>query len=465
MKKCASVILALFCFFMIFMPLSFAEGFTLPDSVSVTAASAYFVNLDTGIVVYEKNSNEKRSIASLTKLMTALLLIENVQDLDGTEITAATKLYVEPITNYDSSTADIRPGETVTARTLLYAMLLPSANEAAQIAANYLGNDNLENFYAMMNARAVELGCKNTNFMCAHGLYDMEDGNYSTAYDLSLIARACWQYDVFREVVGSTSYDMPFTNVHTTPEYASNPNAAYTIQTSVKMQVPSASVYRDYIHGIKTGSTLSAGRNFVSAATNSNGESFIGVVLGCPWDPAEDGYAYSFHDTANVYDWMFANFSVKPTLDTTSPITEVKVTLSSETDSLMLYPASNLSTYMPTSGGEGTIETTFDVPESVKAPVAKGDVMGTATVSVNGVTIGTVDLVSGQDISRNSLLYIFDRTNAFFGTTFFKVLVIVTVIYCTGFFALWLYVQNENKKRREAKRKREAQMRQRQNRD
>ena len=98
----------------------------------------------------------------------------------------------------------------------------------------------------------------------------------------------------------------------------------------------------------------------------------------------------------------------------------------------------------------------------MKAPIAKGDVIGKVTVTVNSVTIGTVDLISGQDIGRNSLLYIFDRAGTFTDTTFFKVLVVVTIVYCTGFFALWLYVQNENKKRREAKRRREAQMRQRQ---
>ena len=125
MKKCAAVVLivVLLCT-MLTLPAN-AAGFALPESVSVTAASAYFVNLDTGIVVYEKNADQRRSVASLTKLMTALLLVENVQDLDGTVWLAESSLFVPPITNSDSSTSDIRPREEVTARSVLYGQRQP----------------------------------------------------------------------------------------------------------------------------------------------------------------------------------------------------------------------------------------------------------------------------------------------------------------------------------------------------
>ena len=131
MKKCMA------CFFLLLAlyaaaPAAGAAGFALPGDVQVTAAEAYVLNLDTGLVVYEQDAHTPRSIASLTKLMTALLLIENVPDLAGTLITAERQLFVPPITNPDSSTADIQPGETVRAIDMLYAMMLPSANEAAE---------------------------------------------------------------------------------------------------------------------------------------------------------------------------------------------------------------------------------------------------------------------------------------------------------------------------------------------
>ncbi|MEF9968870.1 MAG: serine hydrolase, partial [Ruthenibacterium sp.] len=394
--------------------------------------------------VFEKSAHERRSIASLTKLMTALLFIEAVPDLDGTVIKAETSLYVEPITNYDSSTADIRPKEEVTARSVLYGMLLPSGNEAAQIAAYHVSGGNLANFYAMMNARAAQLGCTDTAFTNAHGLLGMEDGNYSSAADLALIAQACWQNEVFREVATTTSYEMPATNLHSAP---------YTIQSSVKSQVSGTPVYRSYIRGMKTGSTMSAGRNFVSSAINDKGETFIGVVLGCPYDQLQDGYAMSFVDTNAIYDWIFANFSVQPTLDMASPLTEVPVKLSSDVDVLKLYPAQDLKTILPNTGGGTLLQQEFNVPETLVAPIKKGDVIGSVTVKLSGEVIGTVDLISAQDVQRNQLLYVFSKVGAFFKSTYFRVLLVLTGIYLVGYFALWLAIQQEKRKRHAAMRR------------
>ena len=180
-----------------------------------------------------------------------------------------------------------------------------------------------------------------------------------------------------------------------------------------------SAVYRSYIKGIKTGSTQAAGRNFVSAAVNDKGETYIGVVLGAPWDAAEDGYAYSFHDTATIYDWLFANYSIKPSIDTGSPVTEVKVNYSSEADTLMLYPAGDLKTVLPNDSDE-LLEKTFDVPESVDAPIAMGDKVGTVTLTLNGALVGAVDLIAGQDVARNGFLYAVSRVQAFFGGLYFR---------------------------------------------
>lgn len=437
MKKLAA------CFFVLLAVLccpapALAAGFALPDNVQVTAASAYVVNLDTGLVVYEQDADTARSVASLTKLMTALLLMENVADLEGTYITAERQLFVPPITNLDSSTADIQPGESVRAIDMLYAMMLPSANEAAEAVGFYLSGGNLDNFYAMMNARAAELGCTNTQFTSTNGLVDMDGGNYSTARDLSLIARACWEHEVFRTVCGTQLYWMPFTE-HAKHNHAAypeqNPDAAYYIQSSNRMMEPGAAVYRSYIRGIKTGSTHAAGRNFVSAAVNDAGESFIGVVLGCPWDAAEDGYAMSFHDTANLYDWIFDSFTVQPSLDTSQPINEVKVVYSSERDTLPVYPTDDLKTILP-NDGDYRLEYVFDLPQSVEAPVAAGDVLGTVTLILQGERLGTVELAAGVDVQRNWALYAFGQAKAFLGSLYFRVVVVLTVL----FFAVYVLI-------------------------
>ena len=302
----------------------------------------------------------------------------------------------------------------------------------------YLGNGNLNNFYALMNARAAALGCTNTNFTSTNGLAEMEAGNYSSAHDLALIAQECWKHEIFRTVVGTATYQMPAAESHSEP---------YTILSSDAMIKPSSAVYRSYIKGIKTGSTQAAGRNFVSAAVNDKGETYIGVVLGAPWDAAEDDYAYSFHDTATIYDWLFANYSIKPSIDTGSPVTEVKVNYSSEADTLMLYPAGDLKTVLPNDSDE-LLEKTFDVPESVDAPIAMGDKVGTVTLTLNGALVGTVDLIAGQDVARNGFLYAVSRVQAFFGGLYFRVVCILTAIFLVGYGLLTFWMYNRQKRQR-----------------
>lgn len=454
MKKCISVIFAVFFMCTLLTTPVAAVGFAMPESLQITANAVYFVNTDSGIPVVAINEHEKRDIASLTKLMTSLLLIENVPDLDGTTITAPVELYQYPITGSEASTADIRPNETVTARTLLYAMLLPSGNEAAAIAAYLVGNGNLDNFYAMMNARAAELGCLNTHFSNPHGLLGMAEDNYSTAYDQYLIANACWQYDVFRTVASSSSYGMPFTNIHSTAEYSTVPDVAYTIYSTIRMQNPTNAAYKSYIHGMKTGYTTEAGRCFVSGATNDRGENFIGVVLGCSSELAPDGSNYSFYDTAAVYEWIFDNFSVQPTLEMDMPITEVPVELSSETDVLQLYPEQAFQTFLPNEGGAALLTQEFDVPETLDAPIQAGDVIGTVTLLLQGETLGTVNLLAGTDIAINPVLYAFRVIGDFFKGTYFRVVMILCAIYIIGYFALMSHFRKQQKAKRAAQQRR-----------
>lgn len=457
MKKCFALIFALLVFAMPFP--AAAEGYEIPAELGLTAQSVYCVNLDTGDVVFEKDADTPRSIASLTKIMTALLLIENVSDLDGTTITAPVEIYEPPVTDSGATSADIRPYETVTARTLLYAMMLPSGNEAAAITGYLVGNGSRENFYAMMNARAKELGCTNTNFVCEHGLLDMDEGNYSTARDLALITQACWQYDVFREVVTSTEYWMPFTNKHTTAEYPSqNPDAAYRIDTTVYIQKPSSPVYKSYVRGVKTGSTYDAGRCLVTTALNDKGETYLMVVLGCPYDAVdEQGYALTFSETGALYDWLFDTYSVQPALDTTSPIQEIKVNLSSKADTVQLYPAEDVKAVLPTDGDWSALVKTYDIPESVDAPLAKGQEIGTMTLTLNGTEIGTVALVAGADVERNSLLYFFRLVEEFLMSTYFKVVLVLTAVFLTVCLGMVLWMKKEEEKRRAEKRRRRQQ--------
>ena len=419
MKKFCAILFSFVLVLIIALPVA-AEGesSTLADNApSLTAPAAYVVNLDTNIVVYEKNSEMPLSAASLTKLMTTLLLLENYQDqLDSISLTAPSYVYDliwEQSTN--ASSADIRRGETQSLRNLLYAMLLPSGNEAAYIVADYMGGGSIDNFVAMMNDEAKAVGCTGTTFVDPCGL---NPNNITTARDAYLILRALTAYDVFSTVVGTPSYDMGTNDRYTTP-------GTYIIQTTDKL-ITNSSYHRDYTKGGKTGS-LGEWQNF-AGWHSQDGESYISILLNVPYDADPEGMRPALVETATIMDWVFDTYTIAPALDTTQPITEVRVAYSTQADTVMLYPADNMMTLLPREGGAALTEQVFNVPDQFPAPIKQGDIVGTVTLTIEGETIGTADLIAGSDVSRNQLLYTISRVSLFFSSTYFKVVVILTML-------------------------------------
>ena len=332
-----------------------ADAPNLTPGFSVTAEAAYVANTDTGLVVYEKNSETPMAAASLTKLMTMILMLESYQDqLDTISITAPGYIY-DYLYGKNASTADIWKDETHTLRSLLYAMLLPSANEAAYIVADYMSGSSIDNFVAMMNDEAARIGCTGTTFTDPCGL---DPGNVTTARDAYLLVRVAMGY--------------------------------------------------------------------------------VSVVLHSPKTDEDPRPALT--ETAELMDWAFATFTVTAALDTTQPITELPIVYSSQTDTVMIYPADDMQTLLPRQGGAEVTEKTFNVPEHLSAPIKQGDVVGTVTVTMQGETVGTVDLLAGSSVDRNELLYTMAKVKVFFSSTYFKVVVVLCIIAAVVYAVLWVYV-------------------------
>lgn len=419
MKKFCAILFSFVLIVVLALPVA-AEGEsgTLADTApALTAPAAYVVNLDTNIVVYEKNSETPLSAASLTKMMTTLLLLENYQDqLDTISLTAPSYIYDliwEQSTN--ASTADIRRGETHSLRNLLYAMLLPSGNEAAYIVADYMGGGSIDSFVAMMNDEAKAVGCTGTTFVDPCGL---NPNNITTARDAYLILRALTAYDIFATVVGTPTYDMGTNDRYVTP-------GTYILQNTDKL-VTNSSYHRDYTKGGKTGS-LGEWQNF-AGWHSQDGESYISVLLNVPMESDPEGGRPALLETGTIMDWVFNTYTIAPALDTTQPITEVRVAYSTQADTVMLYPADNMMTLLPREGGSALTEQIFNVPDELSAPIKQGDIVGTVTLTIQGETIGTADLIAGSDISRNQLLYTISRISTFFSSTYFKVVVMLTML-------------------------------------
>lgn len=385
------------------MAFSAAAGWEPPEG-AVNAEAVVLYNVDTDTVVYEKNAHEERAAASLTKMMTGLLLAESGEDLSQTfTIPEGLAAEFDRIQAENGSDADLKIGETVTLESLLYACLLPSGNDAASAIAYYLGNGDMQAFFDKMNARAAELGCENTNFTCAHGLYGLEYGNHSTAWDMFLIARAFRENDLLMEVVTQTGYWMPLTNLHTEAKSADAPaGAAYYVGTTNVMQLPDQALYRPYIRGIKTGFTDEAGRCFASSA-ESGGMTWLMVVMGAPIQLAEDGFNYAFHTTANLYDWALVNFWPVELPNTETPVASVPVKWCAESETVSLYAASTLTTLQC---ADSTVEVVAEeLPQTLEAPVEAGQAAGRAAVYVDGERVGTVELVTGSACRRSAWLY------------------------------------------------------------
>ena len=419
MKKFCAILFSFVLIVVLALPVA-AEGEsgTLADTApALTAPAAYVVNLDTNIVVYEKNSETPLYAASLTKMMTTLLLLENYQDqLDTISLTAPSYIYDliwEQSTN--ASTADIRRGETHSLRNLLYAMLLPSGNEAAYIVADYMGGGSIDSFVAMMNDEAKAVGCTGTTFVDPCGL---NPNNITTARDAYLILRALTAYDIFATVVGTPTYDMGTNDRYVTP-------GTYILQNTDKL-VTNSSYHRDYTKGGKTGS-LGEWQNF-AGWHSQDGESYISVLLNVPMESDPEGGRPALLETGTIMDWVFNTYTIAPALDTTQPITEVRVAYSTQADTVMLYPADNMMTLLPREGGSALTEQIFNVPDELGAPIKQGDIVGTVTLTIQGETIGTADLIAGSDISRNQLLYTISRIGTFFSSTYFKVVVMLTML-------------------------------------
>ena len=362
-------------------------AYQMPIQTASDTESVYLFNLDTGKPILRQNSDQQRYIASLTKMMTALLFLESGKDMNA-EITIPTSLTQEfkDIQNANGSTMNLRIGETVRRIDLLYgllgqrmslayAMLLPSANDAASVIASDVSGGDLTAFVAQMNARAKELGCTDTTFSCVHGLYDY--GNVSTAEDLAKIAAACYANETYMQAANTLTYTLPATNLHQNER---------TIKSTNLMLDPEYAYNRDYVRGMKTGFTTLAGRCFVTFA-QQDGHTYGLVVLGSDMNNI-------YRECAEILDWAFSSFSDRQLVDTETVLTTIPLTKCRTEEAVELYAASGLR-----GSGHPDDEVTFEfsVPESTSATVKEGAVLGTATVYLDGYEMGTVDLVTHKE--------------------------------------------------------------------
>lgn len=370
----------LFYIFLLFIIAISITTFSFADEPIVYSGAAILIDSNSGDILYEKNSNDLMYPASTTKILTAIIALEHCS-LD--EKIIASQPAISAIKS-GYTNANIQIGEELTMEQLLYALLLNSANEAANVIAERVGG-TIENFANIMNAKAIELGCQNTHFVNANGIHS--DEHYTTASDLATIARYCMQNETFRKMVSTLEYPLPATEQY--------PSDDRILKNSNSLLKDGHNFYYPYAIGIKTGFTTQA-KNCLVAASNKDGLELISVVLYA--EATEDGRSARYLDTINLLEYGNNNYKSCTILDKNQILDTVKIpNASKDSKKLNIVSKNKLAITLPNSEEMKIESSGIKINENLEAPIEKGSVIGTASYLVNGKTFET-DLIAETNV-------------------------------------------------------------------
>lgn len=344
---------------------SFGQPIKITEQPSISASSAILVDAKTGQILFEKNARERRSIASTTKMMTAIITIERAK-LD--EQVNISKL----ATQVGESQLQLQPGEKMSVKSLLYGLLLRSGNDTAVALAEYVGK-SIAGFADLMNRKASSIGANDTHFANPHGLYDQN--HYSTAYDLSLIARYCLKDVVFSKIVATKEYTIP--------------RSSFVAETKIKNHNKLLWQY-PFATGIKTGYIHQAGFCLVSSA-NKNGIELVCIVLNSPTSNN------CFQDSKNLLEYGFNQFSLRRVVKKNGVYGKVKLPEIMD-EKLDVVAAVDLRVLV--SNAPNSLKEVVVVKDKVGVPIRKGQKLGEIEVTQFGRSLGKVDLLARRTIAK-----------------------------------------------------------------
>ena len=350
--------------------------------LDISSQNAILYNMDGGEVLYEKAADEKVSIASLTKIMTALVSIENIEDLDTQIVLTADDF--KGLAEANAVTAGFTKGEVVTYRDLLYGLLLPSGADAAKaLARNIAGSE--ENFIKMMNEKVEKMNLENTHFSTVIGLDD--DKNYSTAREVALIFKEALKNNDFKTII-------------TTKNYTSSDGKVKfhsTIQSNAKkfeIDVP-------YILGGKTGTTTDAGLCLATIA-KENGVNYMLVTLGATYDKKAP---HNIEDAQTIYDYFIQNYGNQKVVNKEKPFKKIKAKYT-DVDIVELYPSKDITMYLENNYDKNDIKYVYDGKEEVSSFNQKGENLGTLKIYYQDNLIDTQTIKLDETLKFNFLNFI-----------------------------------------------------------
>ncbi len=468
---------------------------------------AYFMlNLDTDTVVYSENADDQLPIASLTKIMSYIVAYETIPDIENAQITIPQSV-VDELSGTGSSVAEFEVGETFTGLNMLYLMMVPSGNNAALALAKYVdqlyaegkldgsqstadsgeagsstddpeaasgeesssaaqtagdegyvapayGEEGFDGsdytgrsyFVQLMNEKAAELGCTNTHFTNPHGLHN--ENHYSTARDMITITKYAMSLPHFTEITGTTAWN------YTPVGDEDNVRTANTTNRMLTNMVYSdgMSYYYAYATGIKTGSHDQAGYCIVASATYG-GYTYIVACLGSP--SVDSNIHGEMLDAATLFRWALTSLSSRTIVAQGDILTDVELEYAWQQDTLQLVAGENVSVMLPNSVDVSSIVVEADVPDSVQAPVERGEEIGVATMSYAGEVIATVPLVAAESVSRSEMLSFISQSGSVFTSPWFLIIMGIILLLIVVYIILILLYRRKQKQLRRVRKYRD----------
>ncbi len=426
----AILIISLFC-----VPFSSNAATYEPDR-KIYAEAYMLINLDDASypVVAQKNADEKLYPASLTKIVTTMVVLNNVKDLQAK--TKMSQAAFDATLGTGAQVAGISVGDELTIDELLYLTMVYSACDACQILAEYVSGTSAA-FVDAMNKYVESLGCKNTHFTNPDGLHD--SNHYTTARDMATITLAALKNSDF--VKYSTTTDIKYGDL----------NLGHT---NLMLHQGYLTYYYEYAQGIKTGSTKEAGYCVITKASK-DGYNYLAVVLKSPQQKI-NGESYetkcSFVDAKSLFEWAFDSLKYTTLVSKDEVIGEIAVEDGKDADSVQLIAKADTNVIVPAALDKSAIIIeTVDKPEVLKAPVLKGQDVCKANVIYGDEVIATIDLVAADNIELSTFLKIINAVKAFLGTTAVKIACVAIVLFIIVYVFLVISNNKKKKKRRQQK--------------
>lgn len=384
------------------------------------AKAAVVMDVETGEFLLDYHGEEHNYPASITKVMTALLILEAIDRGEMTleqEVTASNTFDLD--LSAAGSTQGIQTGEVMPVRDLLYCMLVASANESCNILAEALCG-SVAAFVTKMNERAAELGLEDTHYVNTHGLHNAD--HYTSARDIAVLTKKALENETFAAIVSTRTYTVPETNLSAKRTFGSTNALINSIYGG-------GYTYAKAI-GVKTGTTTPAGHCLVSAAVD-NGRKLICVVLGAENVTDENGNVQRlvFSESKRLLEWGFASFTTRQLIDPTQPVTEIPVTLSRDVTAVAVKPQEGLEVLMPADIDTDALERVTSLYyDELQAPVKAGDVVGEMMVRNGEKIYGSVKLVAAASAERSPMLWRIYQVKEFFGQLWVKIALAVLAV-------------------------------------